>query len=208
MRALERGGPRSGERGYDEEPEDLHLKILHSVAFQGKAAFAPLSRITSHRNQVRRAGSQQAANVERLRAARQFRDYVARISELARPALLRELLLLELDYRRRRGETPDPVEYRARFPDCLADIEAAFAPVPRREQPVPATVAVAELGPVASRCSPPDRIGLRPARRSPPAPCRWQPGLATTRRRPPRAPPLPTGPVPVAARFGNHSPRP
>jgi hypothetical protein len=129
---------------------------------------------------------------------------VARISELARPALLRELLLLELDYRRRRGETPDPVEYRARFPDCLADIEAAFAPVPRREQPVPATVAVAELGPVASRCSPPDRIGLRPARRSPPAPCRWQPGLATTRRRPPRAPPLPTGPVPVAARFGNH----
>ncbi len=41
-----------------------------------------------------------------------------------RAALLRELLLLDLDYRRRRGETPSPEEYEARFPEDMAVVDA------------------------------------------------------------------------------------
>jgi formylglycine-generating enzyme required for sulfatase activity/serine/threonine protein kinase len=45
--------------------------------------------------------------------------------EPERSALLRELLLLDLDYRSRGGQTPAPEEYQARFPDdseLLADV--------------------------------------------------------------------------------------
>jgi serine/threonine-protein kinase len=46
--------------------------------------------------------------------------------ESARPALLRELLGVELVYRRLAGETPDPEEYRPRFPDHPAEIRDAL----------------------------------------------------------------------------------
>jgi tRNA A-37 threonylcarbamoyl transferase component Bud32 len=43
------------------------------------------------------------------------------------PALLRELLGLELDYRTRRGERPQAEEYRQRLPELANAIEAVFA---------------------------------------------------------------------------------
>jgi WD40 repeat protein len=55
-------------------------------------------------------------------------DFVAELAEPERSALARELILLDLYYRRRLGEAPDPDEYRHRFPDLgaawLADVDA------------------------------------------------------------------------------------
>jgi WD40 repeat protein len=48
-------------------------------------------------------------------------DEVGQTSEPERVALLRELVALELHYRRRLGETPDAGEYRQRFPDLDPD---------------------------------------------------------------------------------------
>src|SRR4051794_17374254 len=45
-----------------------------------------------------------------------------------RARLYRELLALELEYRRRRGEAPVPAAYGARFPDDQAVTDAVFAP--------------------------------------------------------------------------------
>jgi hypothetical protein len=44
-------------------------------------------------------------------------DYLGELPEPGRSALARELIALEIDYRRRAGEDPRPDEYRARFPD-------------------------------------------------------------------------------------------
>src|SRR5262249_17447545 len=46
----------------------------------------------------------------------QVEDYLADVPEPARPALLRELIALDADYRRRAGEEPRPEDYQARFP--------------------------------------------------------------------------------------------
>ena len=51
-------------------------------------------------------------------------DHLAEVPEPERPALLRELLALELELRR--GERPDPQEYRDRFPDRVELVAAAF----------------------------------------------------------------------------------
>lgn len=45
----------------------------------------------------------------------------------ARADLLRNALAVELEFRRRRGETPSPEEYDQRFPDHLPEIQVAFA---------------------------------------------------------------------------------
>jgi len=50
--------------------------------------------------------------------------------EPGRSALLRELLALELELRRERGERPEPGEYRTRFPDQATAVDAAFAEGP------------------------------------------------------------------------------
>src|SRR5262249_22517538 len=47
-----------------------------------------------------------------------------------RAAWVRDLLAVELDARRRRGEAPQPTEYRARFPGAAAVIAAASAAAP------------------------------------------------------------------------------
>jgi serine/threonine protein kinase/Flp pilus assembly protein TadD len=56
-------------------------------------------------------------------------DYVGGVEQPERQALLWELLLLDLHYRRRRGECPDPADYSAHFPDdndlIRADLAAA-----------------------------------------------------------------------------------
>ena len=54
-------------------------------------------------------------------------DYLAELPEPERPALLRELLRIELAYRRAAGEAPAADDYRPRFPDQAATIAAAFA---------------------------------------------------------------------------------
>jgi WD40 repeat protein/tRNA A-37 threonylcarbamoyl transferase component Bud32 len=64
-------------------------------------------------------------------------DYLAAVAPGDRPALLRDLLAAEVDARRRRGERPDPGEYRARFPDGAAAVTAAFATVASGPAAVP-----------------------------------------------------------------------
>jgi serine/threonine-protein kinase len=65
-------------------------------------------------------------------------DYLVATPGPQRGPLLRELLCLELYYRRRDGERPNPQEYLARFPDDRERIEAAFA-VGRSEPDSPST---------------------------------------------------------------------
>jgi WD40 repeat protein/tRNA A-37 threonylcarbamoyl transferase component Bud32 len=61
-------------------------------------------------------------------------DYLGASDDPYRSALLRDLLAWELDARRRRGERPEPPEYRGRFRvrGDSAAIEAAFAQSPSR----------------------------------------------------------------------------
>ena len=57
-------------------------------------------------------------------------DYLGDLPDPERPALLRELLAMELEWRRRCGEQPTPREYRARLPGYSDLINAAFGPAP------------------------------------------------------------------------------
>src|SRR5438105_3820337 len=52
-------------------------------------------------------------------------DFLPQVQEADRPALVRELVGLELEYRRCGGERPTAEEYRARFPQY----ENALAPL-------------------------------------------------------------------------------
>src|SRR4051794_24828067 len=73
------------------------------------------------------------AACDRFEAAwREGRDprieqWVGAAPEPDRPALLRELIALELELRRGRGEHPAAGEYRDRFPGRAAAVDAAFA---------------------------------------------------------------------------------
>jgi WD40 repeat protein/serine/threonine protein kinase len=55
---------------------------------------------------------------EALQTGRPWRleDFLATVEELEQPALLRQLLLLEWDYRQQRGDRVDVMDYLARFP--------------------------------------------------------------------------------------------
>jgi WD40 repeat protein/tetratricopeptide (TPR) repeat protein/predicted Ser/Thr protein kinase len=53
-------------------------------------------------------------------------DYLGAVPDLYRTALLRDLLAAEIDARRRRGERPEPGEYRDRLPGDAAAIDSAF----------------------------------------------------------------------------------
>src|SRR3954447_4942320 len=53
-------------------------------------------------------------------------DFLPLVEEADRPALLRELLAIELDYRRRLGEQPTAEEYRPRLPAYAALLDEAF----------------------------------------------------------------------------------
>jgi serine/threonine protein kinase len=69
-------------------------------------------------------------------------DFLSEVAEPDRPALLRELLWLDLDYRSRQGERPLAEEYRRRLPGYAALIDAVFGtdpspvPLPGREAAV------------------------------------------------------------------------
>ncbi len=54
-------------------------------------------------------------------------DLIAESPPSDQAPLLRELLVLELHYRREQDETPEEREYQARFPMCLEIVAAAFA---------------------------------------------------------------------------------
>jgi serine/threonine-protein kinase len=54
-------------------------------------------------------------------------DHLVAMPEAGRAALFRELMTLELAYRRRSGERPESEEYRARYPAWVAAVDAAFA---------------------------------------------------------------------------------
>jgi non-specific serine/threonine protein kinase/serine/threonine-protein kinase len=56
--------------------------------------------------------------------------FLADSPEPGRPLLLRELLGLDLGYRRRAGETPDATEYLGRFPEHAAVIHEVFTETP------------------------------------------------------------------------------
>jgi serine/threonine-protein kinase len=56
-----------------------------------------------------------------------IKDHLSDAAETERATWLRELLALELDWRRRRGERPTPREYLNEFPEDQATIDAAFA---------------------------------------------------------------------------------
>jgi tetratricopeptide (TPR) repeat protein len=84
-------------------------------------------------------------------------DHLAAVPEPERPALLRELLPLEIDYRRLAGERPAAEEYLARFPGLdrawLAGALAAAVP------PVPQVTAAGDWATVLGRSVAPDGPG-------------------------------------------------
>jgi len=72
--------------------------------------------------------------------APRIEDYVAEADEADRAALLGELVALERELRRRRGERPEPEEYVARFAAHAGIVRAAFEAPPgawRRPAPRP-----------------------------------------------------------------------
>jgi hypothetical protein len=70
--------------------------------------------------------------------APRLEDYLGESDERMRSALLRELLLLEVHYRRKCGEQPFPAEYLARFPALPSDwIDRALAPASPARPTVP-----------------------------------------------------------------------
>src|SRR5262245_39458414 len=78
-------------------------------------------------------------------------EFLAQIDEPARPALLRELLRLELEYRGRAGERPAPEEYLAQFPEQAELIHAAFSQQKAQaEQSMQPAAATAAEGPLAT----------------------------------------------------------
>ena len=62
--------------------------------------------------------------------APQIEDYLPQADELDRAALMAELVALELELRRRRGERPVVEEYLNRFPAHAAVVQAAFGAQP------------------------------------------------------------------------------
>jgi len=64
-------------------------------------------------------------------------DFLADLSEPERAALLRELVHLDADYRRRQGEEPQPAEYHARFPEFGSQWVADLVAGPQSAQPRP-----------------------------------------------------------------------
>ncbi len=60
-------------------------------------------------------------------ASPRLEEFLPLVEELDRPALLRELLDLELHHRARRGERPTAEEYRQRVPGYVAIVDACAA---------------------------------------------------------------------------------
>jgi hypothetical protein len=59
---------------------------------------------------------------------RRIEEELTEVEERLRPRLFQELLELELELRRKRGDRPTVEEYQARFPDRAVEIQEAFFP--------------------------------------------------------------------------------
>ncbi len=77
--------------------------------------------------------------------------YAQQVDSLTRPALLRELLMVELEHRRAMGQIPQQSKYAKRFPKFESIVHAAFATIAQRD--------------VALRFMPGQRIGRYEVRR-------------------------------------------
>ena len=66
----------------------------------------------------------------RAGAAPRIEDYLAEVEAADRAALLRELVALERELRRKRGERPEAQEYLDRFPEHAGVVRAAFGAAP------------------------------------------------------------------------------
>ncbi len=73
-------------------------------------------------------------------------DFLAGFAGIERVALLRELLALEIDYRRRRGPPPGVDEYAARFPDDREVVAQVLGPSTQEQTP-PKAPSAATLSP-------------------------------------------------------------
>src|SRR3712207_3965824 len=60
-------------------------------------------------------------------AGTQIEDVLLESPEGLRPRLLRDLIALEIELRRGRGDRPAPEEYRVRFPEDTTVVDSAFA---------------------------------------------------------------------------------
>src|SRR5205807_7991735 len=60
----------------------------------------------------------------------QIEGFLADTPEPARSVLLRQMLLLEIDYRKLRGELPAPDDYGSRFPGLSSGFPAEAFPSP------------------------------------------------------------------------------
>jgi eukaryotic-like serine/threonine-protein kinase len=74
-------------------------------------------------------------------------ELLAEVAESGRPALLEELLQLEVFYRRRRGEEPRPGDYQARFPGLDSAWLAGILAAPAAPADAPPTTAGSENPP-------------------------------------------------------------
>ena len=91
----------------------------------------------------------------------QVEDYLGAAPERGRPALLRELLSLELAYRRQSGETLVLEDYLRRFPENAELIRAGFV-AGERSMEAAASEHPTSTGPEANRpgeVDPPERLG-------------------------------------------------
>ncbi len=77
-------------------------------------------------------------------------DYLDEVDESRKPALLEELLRVEIELRRRAGEEPGTEEYARRFPQHAMPIDAAFGPAPARSATAGPPHDLPTIAPVAS----------------------------------------------------------
>jgi hypothetical protein len=82
-------------------------------------------------------------------------DHLAAVGEAEVPVLLRELLLLDISYRRHHGEWPTPGEYAARFPAFSAVVAEAF----NAAESVRSEIDAGPRAPGASEEPLPERLG-------------------------------------------------
>jgi tetratricopeptide (TPR) repeat protein len=79
-------------------------------------------------------------------------DYLADTPEAARPALVRELVLLDVEYRGKNGEVPRPEDYQERFPGLapawVVEAHTARGPEPAEAPPAPSPPAAAGAPPI------------------------------------------------------------
>ena len=78
--------------------------------------------------------------------------YLGEVDDTARPLLFQELLALELAYRCRGGDTPEPEEYASRFPEHESLIRPLFSDVATTAELSASTHTSVRSRPKTTRC--------------------------------------------------------